>query len=75
MAMTGPGMAAAVVAAIETVDTQMTPAQIAQLTAGWDAICGAIVLYIQTNAVVEVTSVSGVSTGGGVSGPGTGTIE
>jgi len=38
------------------------------------ALGGAIVSHIQSNAVVNVTSVSGVTTGGGVSGPGTGTI-
>lgn len=43
----------------------------------WKAICGAIVAHIQLNAVVSsnvaVVSVGGVTTGGGVSGPGTGT--
>lgn len=37
-------------------------------------ICSVIVAYIQTNAVVNVASVSGVTTGAGVSGPGLGTI-
>lgn len=35
----------------------------------------AIADYITTNAVVNVTNVSGVTTGGSVSGPGTGTIS
>lgn len=45
----------------------------------WKAIAGAIVLHIQTNAVVQstvaVASVSGVTTGPGASGPGTGTAS
>lgn len=40
-----------------------------------DAIAGAVVDHIKANAVVSVTSVSGVTTGGGVSGPGSGTIS
>jgi len=41
----------------------------------WTAIAEAIVEHITTAGVVAVTitSVSGVTTGGGVSGPGTGT--
>ncbi len=38
------------------------------------AMGNAIVAHIQANAQVFVASVSGVTTGGGVSGPGTGTI-
>lgn len=45
----------------------------------WNTICNAIVAYIQANAVVTgavtVTSVAGVTTGVGVSGPGTGTLS
>lgn len=40
-----------------------------------DAIAQAVVDHIQANAVVNVTSVSGVTAGGAVSGPGTGTIS
>lgn len=43
-----------------------------------DALCAAIVAHIQANAVitgpVTVTSVSGVTPGAGVSGPGSGTL-
>ncbi len=43
-----------------------------------DKLCAAIVTHIQTNALVAgpvvVTSVSGVTTGPGVSGPGAGTL-
>lgn len=38
------------------------------------ALATAIVAHIQANAVVVVASVSGVTTGGGVSGPGAGTV-
>ena len=40
----------------------------------WLAVADAIVTHITTSGVVAVASVSGVTTGGGVSGPGTGTI-
>lgn len=40
----------------------------------WEAVCQAIVAHIVSNAQVVVSSVSGVTTGAGVSGPGTGTI-
>jgi hypothetical protein len=38
------------------------------------AVCEAVVEHITSLAVVTVTSVSGVTTGTGTSGPGTGTI-
>jgi hypothetical protein len=38
------------------------------------AIANAIVSHIQSSAVVTIPSVSGVTTGTGVSGPGTGTV-
>jgi hypothetical protein len=41
----------------------------------WDAVAEAIVEHIQASAVVTVASVSGVTPGSGVSGPGTGTIS
>jgi hypothetical protein len=44
-------------------------------TALSDALAGAVVDHIKANAVVSVASVSGVTTGGGVSGPGSGTIS
>jgi len=42
--------------------------------AAWDAIGNAIVDYLKLNTDVVVTSVSGVTTGAGVSGPGTGRL-
>jgi hypothetical protein len=52
----------------------MPNADRADITAVWRAIATAIVAHIQLNAVVTVTSVSGVTTGAGVSGPGVGSI-
>lgn len=40
----------------------------------WLAVAEAIVDHLTTAGVVEVTSVSGVTTGTGVSGPGVGVI-
>lgn len=40
----------------------------------WNAIGDAIVEHIKAAGVVVVASVSGVTTGAGTSGPGTGTI-
>lgn len=40
-----------------------------------DALATAIIGYFESFAIVRVTSVSGVTTGPGVSGPGTGTIS
>lgn len=37
-------------------------------------IADVIITHIQQNAQVTIPSVSGVTTGGGISGPGTGTI-
>lgn len=71
MAMTGLGMKSAVKAAWESATGQPMPAAAESV---WLAVCGAIVTYIQTNAQVAVVSVSGVTTGPGVSGPGTGTV-
>ena len=43
-------------------------------TALFRALALAIVTEIKTNAVASVTSVSGVTTGAGVSGPGIGSV-
>jgi hypothetical protein len=40
----------------------------------WGAVAAAIITHLTTAGVVEVVSVSGVTTGSGVSGPGAGTI-
>ena len=45
------------------------------LTDFCDQLADALVSYITANAVVTVTSVSGVTTGAGTSGPGSGTIS
>lgn len=45
------------------------------LTALCNAFASAIVTHFQSAAVVNVASVSGVTTGVGVSGPGVGTIS
>lgn len=39
-----------------------------------DALCDALIMHIQTTAIITVPSVSGVTPGGGVSGPGLGSI-
>lgn len=49
-----------------------TTAQVSNLA---QAIATAVVNHIKANAVVNVASVSGVTAGGAVSGPGTGTIS
>ena len=69
MPMVGSGLAAAVKAAVAAI-----PEADRDHDAVWNAIGDAIVTYIQANANVVVASVSGETTGGGVSGPGTGTI-
>ena len=74
MAMTGSGMAAVVVAAIESVDPSMTNAQKAQINTAWTAICTAIVTYIQAHATVPpgIALVAGTSSGATT---GTGTVQ
>ncbi len=47
----------------------------AEMKAALGELAEAIVEHITANAVVTVTSVSGVTTGAGVSGPGSGTIS
>jgi len=70
MSMNGNLMGAEISAALDTLSQKDS----ADTTKVFQTICTAIVAHIQSNAVVNVTSVSGVTTGGGVSGPGTGTI-
>jgi hypothetical protein len=41
----------------------------------WKTICEQIYLHLKSDAVVNVASVSGVTTGAGVSGSGTGTLS
>lgn len=76
MALNGNALGDAVVTALEGVDPSMTDDQKAQLTSAWHAIGTAIVAYVTANAQVSssvtVSSVSGVTTGPGTSGPGSG---
>jgi hypothetical protein len=70
MPMTGPGMAAQIQQQFAAEGKTFTP----QAASAWATICTAIVTYIQANANVNVTvaSVSAVTPGIGVSGPGSG---
>lgn len=79
MALTAAGLSAAIKAELDA----RAPAEDAEGGASgsaWrkefaDALAAAIVDHIKANAQVTVTSVSGVTPGGGASGPGTGTIS
>lgn len=74
MALNGIVLGDAIKAAIDTAVASSREANEAQRTAVWRAIGNAIVAHITGSGTVVVTSVSGVTTGVGVSGPGTGTI-
>lgn len=54
--------------------TGMTPAQKAQSLTYWKIICRQFYSSIKTDAIVAVTSVTGVTAGGASSGPGAGTL-
>ena len=73
MAMNSDAMGAAVAAAVDA----LSEAEKKDLPTVWKTICGEIVDHITANAAVATTvtvaSVSGVTTGPGVSGPGAGT--
>lgn len=71
MAMNGDTMATAIIAAINTLSNEDKADQEKVMK----AMCGAIVSHIQTNATISVTNVTAVQPGGGVSGPGSGTIS
>lgn len=71
MALNSTIMRQQVITAIESTTGNSIPAE---SQAVWQAVCDAIVAHIVSNAQVVVTSVSGVTTGPGVSGPGVGTI-
>ena len=75
MAMNGVVLGQQMLAAIDQAVAASPSASQAQRQAIWIAIGNAIVSHIQLNAqvAVAVTSVSGVTTGLAVSGPGTGT--
>ena len=70
MAMNGNTLGTAIEAAISGLtDVQKQNTQLV-----WQTIATQIVTHIQTQGVITVTSVSGVTVGAGVSGPGAGTI-
>ena len=71
MAMNPTNMATEIIAAMGTLTDEQKRTQLDVMT----KMCEAIVTHISTNAVVSVTSVSGVTVGGGVSGAGSGTIS
>jgi hypothetical protein len=64
--------------ALKSAASDINPGDYPDIEAYRDALflrqAQAICLHIQTHAQVIVTSVAGVTTGPGVSGPGTGTI-
>jgi enoyl-CoA hydratase/carnithine racemase len=68
MALSGAALGTALKAALDAVSDKTDREEI------FEAMGTAIVNYLKANAQVVVASVSGVTTGGGVSGPGTGTI-
>lgn len=72
--MNGDALGDAIKAAVDAAVSGTPAAGSAQRTAIFRAMGSAIVTHITANAAVVVTSVSGVTTGGGVSGPGTGTV-
>jgi len=69
MALNGNTLGDAIKAAVDGVSDKTDRQAI------FRAIGNAITTHITTNAVVAVASVSGVTTGAGVSGPGTGTVS
>lgn len=72
MPMVPPGLAAAIKTEVEA--EFGTPADPVLAQKYHDAIARAVVNYIKANATVIIASVTGVTPGGGVSGPGTGTV-
>lgn len=77
MTITGAGLFAQVKADLDAKFGSPTSAQLQEDVL--KTMCTSIVNYIKTNAVVAgpvaVASVGGVTPGGGVSGPGTGTLS
>lgn len=53
----------------------LSPSQQAMLKAWTDAIAAAVIEEVRANGIVTIPSVSGVTPGAGVSGPGTGTVS
>jgi len=73
MVMNGDVLGTAIAAAIGTAGLES--AEITALETKWKTIATQIITHISTNAVVAVASVSAVTVGTGVSGPGAGTIS
>lgn len=67
----GDQIAAIITAATPAAGTPITPAQLQTM---WEQIVTALYTGIVTSSVVAVVSVSGVTPGGGISGPGAGAI-
>lgn len=68
-------LAATAKAAADTYCASVSPAITdAAAIAKWEGLFSQIATWIAASAIVTVTSVSGVTTGPGVSGPGAGTI-
>ncbi len=68
----GQAIADAVAGATVPQDAFLTPTELADL---WKTIAGENTTEITGNALVNVASVTGVTSGGDVSGPGTGTVS
>lgn len=68
----GSAVAAAVSAAGITAGTPITPSQLEDI---WQRVFREDVIEYQGNAVVNVASVTAVTPGVGISGPGTGTLS
>lgn len=75
MAMNGNTLGDAIYAAVKAhLAWSPAGADDAKAQQFWRIVGQQIVSHITSNAQVAVVSVSGVQTGGGVSGPGTGTV-
>ena len=74
MPLTGSGTtwANAILAGIDT--TGLSADEITTITNGWINVCNIHASHIVANTLVAVTSVSAVTPGVGVSGPGAGTV-
>lgn len=69
-----PAAAEAAGSAIATALVALTQEQKNDPEVIWQEIMKLIYASLKTDAVVSVTSVSGVTAGGGISGPGSGTL-
>lgn len=76
MALSGSGStwATSVVNALKTLNPEITGQAETDLLAQWEKVWTASATHVVSNTAVIVTSVSGVTPGGGASGPGTGTV-